>query len=225
MAKTTLTETERKILEASGALYPAPAPLNIKQKLVQIQNELKAPKGRKNTFGGYKYRSCEDIMEAVKPLLRKYAVMLTIRDEVDHVGDRYYIKAIAYLEDTESDGFYSVAAYAREDDQKKGMDAAQVTGASSSYARKYALNGLFLIDDTKDADTDEFQRENAGRMADGNKLPAEPKEPRKGQFCEMCGKPVSDKLAQRSRELYNGHVYCSAKCRDERPIEGGSENA
>lgn len=189
--------------------------MNIKQKLVAIQNELKAPKGRKNTFGGYKYRSCEDIMEAVKPLLNKYGVMLTVRDEVEHIGDRYYIKAIAYIEDLDTDGFYSVAAYAREDDQKKGMDAAQVTGSSSSYARKYALNGLFLIDDTKDADTDEFQRENAGRMADrGAPVPEGPR-------CEVCGKPVSEKLAKRSREVNDGHVYCSAKCRDERPIETG----
>lgn len=199
--------------------------MNIKQKLVAIQNELKAPKGRKNTFGGYKYRSCEDIMEAVKPLLAKYRVMLTVRDEVEHIGDRYYIKAIAYIEDIDSDGFYSVGAFAREDDQKKGMDAAQVTGSSSSYARKYALNGLFLIDDTKDADTDEFQRENAGRMAEGNKLPAEHKEARKAHFCEVCGKPVSEKLAQRSMEVNNGHIYCSAQCRDERPIEGGDINA
>lgn len=199
--------------------------MNIKQKLVLIQSELKAPKGRKNTFGNYKYRSCEDIMEAVKPLLRKYAVMLSIRDEVEHIGDRYYIKAVAYLEDTESDGFYSVSAFAREDDQKKGMDAAQVTGASSSYARKYALNGLFLIDDTKDADTDEFQHENAGRMADSGKLPITNKNASEGHFCEVCGKPVSDKLAQRSREINNGHVYCSVRCRDERPIEGGDNNA
>lgn len=199
--------------------------MNIKQKLVQIQNELKAPKSKHNTFGNYNYRSCEDILEAAKPILQKYGVVLMIRDEIEHVGERFYIKATVYLEDTESDGFYSVSAYAREEDDKKGLSPAQLTGSSSSYARKYALNGAFLIDDTKDADTDEFQRENAGRMADGNKLPAELKEPRKGQFCEVCGKPVSDKLAQRSRELYNGHVYCSAKCRDERPIEGGSENA
>lgn len=199
--------------------------MNIKQKLVAIQNELKAPKGRKNTFGGYKYRSCEDIMEAVKPLLAKYRVMLTVRDEVEHIGDRYYIKAIAYIEDIDSDGFYSVGAFAREDDQKKGMDAAQVTGSSSSYARKYALNGLFLIDDTKDPDSDEFQRENAGRMAEGNKLPAEPKEARKGYFCEVCGKPVREDIAERSKQANGGHVYCSGKCRDERPIEGGEFNA
>lgn len=201
--------------------------MNIKQKLVAIQNELKAPKGRKNTFGGYKYRSCEDIMEAVKPLLAKYRVMLTVRDEVEHIGDRYYIKAIAYIEDIDSDGFYSVGAFAREDDQKKGMDAAQVTGSSSSYARKYALNGLFLIDDTKDADTDEFQRENAGRMAEGNKLPAEHKEAKKGHFCEVCGKPVSEEFAERSKQANGGHVYCSGKCRDMRPIDadGGDINA
>lgn len=196
--------------------------MNIKEKLVAIQTELKAPKSKRNTFGNYRYRSCEDIMEAVKPLLEKYGVMLTIRDDVEHIGERFYIKATAYIEDLDSDGFHSVTAYAREDDQKKGMDAAQVTGSSSSYARKYALNGLFLIDDTKDADTDEFQRENAGRMADSGKLPAKNKNASEGHFCEVCGKPVSDKLAQRSKEVNNGHVYCSTKCRDERPIDTSS---
>lgn len=121
----------------------------IKEKLEKIQKELKAPKNQYNSFGGYNYRSCEDIMQAVKPLLE--GCVLTISDELLAIGDRYYIKATATLEDNEDK--ISVSAYARESETKKGMDASQITGASSSYARKYALNGLFLIDDVKDADS------------------------------------------------------------------------
>ena len=109
-----------------------------------IQSELKAPKGNYNSFGKYKYRSCEDILEAVKPLLGDN--VLTISDELVQVGERYYVKAVAKFNTTE------VTAYAREEEVKKGMDGAQITGSASSYARKYALNGLFLIDDTKDSD-------------------------------------------------------------------------
>lgn len=129
----------------------------IMEKLLNIQNELKAPKGQYNSFGKYKYRSCEDILEAVKPLLEKYKVVLTISDELEYIGERYYIKATAILEDTEGEGIASNTSYAREEETKKGMDGSQITGTASSYARKYALNGLFLIDDTKDADTDEFR--------------------------------------------------------------------
>jgi hypothetical protein len=121
----------------------------IHDRLAEIQQTLKAPKNQKNSFGNYNYRSCEDILEAVKPLLG--AVYLTISDEIVLIGDRYYVKATATI----SDGKESISnsAYARESLEKKGMDASQVTGATSSYARKYALNGLFAIDDTKDADT------------------------------------------------------------------------
>jgi len=119
--------------------------------LFKIQAELKAPKGQTNTFGKYKYRSCEDIVEAVKPILTKYKVYLTISDDIVLIGDRYYVKATAKL--TGADINESVSAFAREPLNKKGMDEAQLTGATSSYARKYALNGLFAIDDTKDADT------------------------------------------------------------------------
>lgn len=121
------------------------------KKLAKIQSTLHAPKNQRNSFGNYNYRSCEDILEAVKPLLGD--LTLTITDEICPALDRVYIKATATI----SDGEHSVAvsAYAREADQKKGMDSSQLTGATSSYARKYALNGLFLIDDNKDADTDE----------------------------------------------------------------------
>ena len=125
--------------------------------LIKIQTELKAPKGKYNSFGKYKYRSCEDILEAVKPVLKKHNSILTISDEMVQVGDRVYVKATAKLiaGETEND-VYTVTAYAREPETKKGMDEAQITGTASSYARKYALNGLFLIDDTKDPDTDEY---------------------------------------------------------------------
>ena len=134
--------------------------MNIYEKLMIIQQELKAPKGQKNNFGNYRYRSCEDILEAVKPLLKETKTVLTITDELIQIGERYYIKAIATLSDTEEEKQINNIAYARESENKKGMDDSQVTGATSSYARKYALNGLFCIDDIKDADTDEYTEQN-----------------------------------------------------------------
>lgn len=121
-------------------------------KLQKIQSELKAPKNQKNTFGGYKYRNLEDICEAVKPLLNKYSCSLVLSDDVVMVGERTYLKATATLIDSETGEKTSNNGFAREDVAKKGMDLSQLTGACSSYARKYALNGLFCIDDTKDAD-------------------------------------------------------------------------
>lgn len=121
------------------------------EKIVAIQSELKAPKGQYNSFGKYNYRSCEDILEGVKPLLTKHGLVLTIQDSIDLIGDRFYVKATATITDGKEQ--LSTSAYARESLDKKGMDASQVTGATSSYARKYALNGLLCIDDTKDADT------------------------------------------------------------------------
>ena len=126
--------------------------------LVNIQNELKAPKSNFNSFGKYRYRSAEDILTAVKPLLAKYSCTMTITDEVVFIGGRFYIKATATITD-EDGNTESVSAFAREDESKKGMDGSQITGTASSYARKYALNGMFLIDDTKDADTDEFHNQ------------------------------------------------------------------
>lgn len=127
------------------------ADITFQQKVVAIQSKLKAHKGQYNSFGKYNYRSCEDILEGVKPLLSENELVLTIEDRIEMIGDRYYVKATATL----SDGTNSIStsAYARESLDKKGMDASQVTGATSSYARKYALNGLLAIDDTKDADT------------------------------------------------------------------------
>ena len=132
---------------------------SIYSKLLEIQKELKAPKGQRNDFGKYNYRSCEDILEAVKPLCYKNKVTLVLTDNLVNMGDRYYIRAMAILYDTESETEISNTAYAREEETKKGMDASQITGTASSYARKYALNGLFNIDDTKDADTNEYHKQ------------------------------------------------------------------
>lgn len=120
------------------------------QIVCDIQNKLKAPKGQYNSFGQYKYRSCEDILEGVKPLLKEYNLLLIINDEIVQIGERYYVKSTAKITDGRES--VSATAYAREPLEKKGADASQITGASSSYARKYALNGLLCIDDTKDAD-------------------------------------------------------------------------
>lgn len=121
--------------------------------LQQIQTELKAPKSQRNSFGNYNYRSLEDIMEALKPLLEKHNASLIVGDSIELVGDRFYIKATAKLYDESMNVIGENTAYAREELSKKGMDASQITGATSSYARKYCLNGLFCIDDTKDADS------------------------------------------------------------------------
>ncbi len=132
----------------------------------EIQKALKAPKGQENDFGGYRYRSCEDIVEAVKPILHARGFYLNITDEIEMIGDRFYIKATAriLMSANDSGGTMCIGeatAYAREALNKKGMDESQITGAASSYARKYALNGLFAIDDTKDADTHEAAHEPA----------------------------------------------------------------
>lgn len=137
--------------------------------LQQIQSELKAPKGQFNSFGGYKYRSCEDILEALKPVLAKYQAAVILSDEIIQLGERWYVKATATLKTKEGD--LSVSAFAREPLAKKGMDESQITGAASSYARKYALNGLFGIDDTKDADTMD-NREQATKQAKPTKKAA-----------------------------------------------------
>lgn len=133
--------------------------MKIKEKLLVVQTELNAPKNRMNKFGGYSYRSCEDILEAVKPLLKKVKAIIKLTDNIMMVGDRIYVNATAWFVDTESDEVISADAFAREPAEKKGMDAAQVTGTASSYARKYALNGLLAIDDAKDPDTDEYKVE------------------------------------------------------------------
>ena len=124
--------------------------MTLNERLIKIQTELKAPKSQFNSFGKYSYRNCEDILEAVKPLLAKYECLLTISDNVLDRGNRIYVHALATIKHGEET--INASAFAREPEDKKGMDCSQITGAASSYARKYALNGLFLIDDSKDAD-------------------------------------------------------------------------
>ena len=136
------------------------------ESLIKIQSELVAPKDLYNKFGNYNYRSAESILEAVKPLLSKYGAELTISDDVVLVGDRAYVKATVSI--TDGKETRTVTAFAREPSEKKGMDSSQITGATSSYARKYALNGLFLIDDNKDSDTEENKNESDNRAKQGN---------------------------------------------------------
>lgn len=134
---------------------------SLSKRLLNVQMKLNAPKSNRNSFGNYDYRSAEDILEAVKPLLQEEGLLLIINDELVNIGDRYYVKARAQVVSADSNEVVAISAeaYAREAEDKKGMDSAQVTGATSSYARKYALNGLFAIDDAKDADTDEHHKQ------------------------------------------------------------------
>lgn len=183
--------------------------MKIYEKLSAIQQELKAPKGQYNSFGKYKYRSCEDILEAVKPICAKYKTALVLLDSISEVNGRFYVTAQAQLHDCESDNAVTATAHAREPEKKTGMDESQITGTASSYARKYALNGLFCIDDTKDADTDEYRRNT--EKAEQKK--AEPKpsaeemrafnQAYKEQYdytCSDCKQPITP-------QSFNGKIY------------------
>jgi hypothetical protein len=139
-------------------------------KLQKIQAELKVPKSKYSDYGGYSYRSLEDIYEAVKPLLNEEGLLLTLEDKIVMIGNRIYVKATAILRDTKDDRTIETAAYAREEESKKKMDVAQITGSASSYAKKYALNNLFLLDDSKDADTDEYKENETVSMAEARSL-------------------------------------------------------
>lgn len=156
------------------------------KKLAEIQKKLNAPKNQRNSFGGYNYRSAEDILEAVKPLLD--GAILTIQDDIVLVGDRFYVKATA----TFTDGEYttSTTAFAREPQTKKGMDESQITGTASSYARKYALNGLFCIDDNKDPDTDEYTKQTKKETS----APAPKVEPAEKPSIESIKQAIKDKM-------------------------------
>lgn len=132
--------------------------MNIYKKLIEVQNKLKVPKSQYNNFGKYNYRNAEDILEAVKPILENAGATIFIKDSIELIGDRFYVKATVSFVDIESGNVIETSALARESEEKKGMDSAQVTGATSSYARKYALNGLLLIDDTKDNDHDSMHQ-------------------------------------------------------------------
>lgn len=145
--------------------------MSVYSKLTVVQAKLKAPKNQFNKFGNYKYRSCEDILEALKPVLNEEKATVFISDSIERIESRYYVKATATFIDSETGETVSNTAYAREPENKKGSDESQITGASSSYARKYALNGLFLIDDTKDEDTEERQNEKKNRANKAEKKP------------------------------------------------------
>lgn len=194
---------------------------NATLKLLEIQSRLKAPKDKKNTFGGYSYRSCEGILEALKPLLKETESALIITDEVRLIGERFYIIATAKLLDAVTGELIAFArGYAREADAKKGMDDAQLTGSASSYARKYALNGLFAIDDNKDADTDEYAQQ-------AQEKPQQAKQTRKAEtppkmVCSVCGKRMSEVWYEQSIEKY-GKPYCSIECRDKGIAEEGRQ--
>ena len=159
--------------------------MKLHEKLLAIQTKLKAPKGQYNSFGKYSYRSAEDILEAVKPLNAEQGVLLTITDEIKEIGGRVYVVATA----TVSDGTdtLQVSAFAREPENKKGMDESQITGATSSYARKYALNGLYAIDDNKDADTDEHkqQQDNAPKKQPAQKQQQKQQQQQEKGFTEQ----------------------------------------
>ena len=185
------------------------------------QAELKAPKNQYNSFGKYNYRSCEDILEAAKPINKKHGLVLLLTDKPACIGQRYYIEATARLYDIESEQFIEATASARESDTKKGMDDSQVTGTASSYARKYALNGLYNIDDTKDADTDAYKKQTTTNTS------AAPE-----YTCADCGKsfeafrdPTSGKtyspaeVFQMAKKRYADGV---ARCADCRKKKGGS---
>lgn len=172
------------------------------KKLWAIQQTLNAPKGQYNKFGGYSYRSAEDILEAVKPLLQN--VTLMVSDEIVLIGDRYYVKATATLSDGEDS--ISATAFAREEKEQKGMTAGQLTGATSSYARKYALNGLFCIDDAKDLDTDAYAKQTGQQPRQQKNTPKQQPQQQKAQpnpdevlarFCDAAAKaPDANKLRE-----------------------------
>lgn len=141
--------------------------MKVYEKLKIVQSKLKAPKGQYNPFGKYNYRSCEDILEAVKPILAEVNAVIVIRDDLVQIGERYYIKATAVFTDCEFGEHIENSAFAREEESKKGMDASQITGSASSYARKYALNGLLCIDDVKDADTGDNSKSEGNKSGSG----------------------------------------------------------
>ena len=188
------------------------------EELLTIQQKLNAPKGQYNSFGKYKYRSCEDILAAVKPLLNETKSTLTLSDEIILVGNRIYVKATATLR-TESGKEFNTTAFAREDDTKKGMDGAQVTGSASSYARKYALNGLFSIDDTKDPDaTNTHGAEQTNHSSQNNQRTAEISKEALNELTkcntEAEFNAVWSKYANKAPEIcQNGTEFYNAACR------------
>ena len=205
---------------------------NIFEKLSNVQSELHATKDRKNDFGKFNYRSCEDILQAVKPLLSENGLILTLSDEIVEISGRFYIKAIAGIADIETGEGLRVTAYARESESKSGMDAAQITGSCSSYARKYALNGLFCIDDNKDIDSNEYAQESQAKAkkTTTKKKTAEPAissnvpdglpeeiATESAPICEDCGEVIKptdkytvEKIVESTKKSFG--VVCCMKC-------------
>ena len=185
--------------------------LNFKQKLSAIQTKIKAPKNLYNKFGEYHYRNAEGILEAVKPFLNEYNLYLTLHDEIVLIGDRYYVKAVAELGDCDTAEQMIAVAYARETAEKTKMDASQITGAASSYARKYALIGLFLLDDTKDADTDEYAK-TTGKSAPKEASEAELKDELNDLWERAGGKDGFDEWYKKNTEKgFSTAVYANMK--------------
>ncbi len=170
--------------------------MTIYEKLTDIQSKLKAPKGQFNSFGKYNYRNCEDILEAVKPLLKEHGLYISLSDKIVQVAQRIYVEATVSISDGENT--IQTTAYAREEESKKGMDSSQITGASSSYARKYALNGLFAIDDTKDSDTT-----NTGSKSEQKSKSQEQPVHEKEYKCVCCGKPFEAFTAKSNGVTYS----------------------
>lgn len=206
---------------------------NIFEKLSKVQAELNAPKSRHNKFGNYDYRSCEDILQAVKPLLASNGLILILNDEITERTGRFYVKATATVYNMETGETLQATAYARESEIKSGMDAAQITGAASSYARKYALNGLFNIDDTKDADTDEFTQESQAKAKKATTTKKRTEQPaissnvpdglpeeiatESAPICEDCGEVIKptdkytvEKIVESTKKSFG--VVCCMKC-------------
>lgn len=179
---------------------------NVREKLAAVQKVLKAPKNQYNSFGKYSYRSCEDILEAAKPLCIENGLILTISDDIVAVGERYYIKATAAVTDVQDGEKVECSGIAREAEERKGMDSSQVTGSTSSYARKYALNGLFSIDDTKDADaTNKHSKDNAQAIVEKAQAAGVPVE--KEYKCCDCGKEFQAFTDKNGKTWSAGQVY------------------
>lgn len=196
--------------------------MSVYEKLMNIQSELKAPKGQRNSFGNYNYRSCEDILEAVKPLLAKHQAALTISDSIELIGTRFYVKATAKLVDVVDGTMIENTAYARESESKKGMDDSQLTGATSSYARKYCLNGLFAIDDTNDADTNEYHEQQKKQEAKPAKPIEKPAQTSVNQYVKIENnetyvltrqgyKKPSELNLSTLQQMYNNKLYHEAQ--------------
>ena len=173
---------------------------NIYQKLIEIQSELNVPKDSYNSFGKYNYRNCEDILEAAKPICKNHGLILLLSDTIELIGSRFYVKATATI--TDGKETVSTQAFAREDEIKKGMDGSQITGAASSYARKYALGGLLAIDNNKDADTDEYTLASSGGKT-------------KAVVCPVCHKEIQGTTAKNGaywspEDILNRYKMCGS---------------